>query len=51
MFIDSAVKPSASLRGEPQNDEFKVFRNSPIIIDKFSLESKYFKKDYRICFY
>ncbi|MFH1440918.1 MAG: hypothetical protein ABIH18_02590 [Candidatus Omnitrophota bacterium] len=27
-FIDSAVKPSASPRGEPQNDKFKAFRNS-----------------------
>jgi len=26
-FIDSAVKPSASPRGEPQNDKFKAFRN------------------------
>ncbi|MFH1441073.1 MAG: hypothetical protein ABIH18_03400, partial [Candidatus Omnitrophota bacterium] len=26
-FIDSAVKPSASPRGEPQNDKFEVFCN------------------------
>ncbi|MFH1440877.1 MAG: hypothetical protein ABIH18_02385 [Candidatus Omnitrophota bacterium] len=30
MFIDSAVKPSASPRGEPQNDKFEVFHNSLI---------------------
>ncbi|MFH1441990.1 MAG: LysM peptidoglycan-binding domain-containing protein [Candidatus Omnitrophota bacterium] len=29
MPIDSAVKPSASPRGEPQNDKFKAFRNRP----------------------
>ncbi|MFH1441176.1 MAG: SPASM domain-containing protein, partial [Candidatus Omnitrophota bacterium] len=27
IFIDSAVKPSASPRGEPQNDKFEVFCN------------------------
>ncbi|MFH1441001.1 MAG: hypothetical protein ABIH18_03035, partial [Candidatus Omnitrophota bacterium] len=40
MFMDSAVKPSASPRGEPQNDEFKAFRNSLSLLKRGILRSE-----------